>query len=39
MIVQGIFSLTNFLSLMNIVSAMMAGLTVSAAMAGNTNIM
>ena len=36
---EGILFLRKFLLLMNIVSAAMAGLTVSAAMAGHTNIL
>ena len=36
---EGISFLRKFLSLMNIVSAAMACLTVSAAMAGHTNIL
>ena len=36
---EGIFLLTKCLSLMNIVSAAMVGLTVSDAMAGHTNIL
>ena len=36
---EEIFFLRKFLSLINIVSAVMAGLTVSAVMAGHTNIL